>query len=324
MLGAGGAAANGFTRALKMVGRYVTYGTNCDEYGLALAETDYVYDLPHACDPDYRSRLLTLCEHIEPDLVHAQNDEEVCQLSLFGTGYPCSCQAGGQSTSAKTSGIRTAVGRIIFRSRRRSFFTSPQNWNVCSGSTGECGCGTSGGRAGNGSIATDSYEFAKLWIERYQGWGQFTAAEVLSSETATWTGLYHEGDVRADQGRKRLQWGYSRNQPSGVSGITGVGETYTSADLTDTAMRAVALIDKAPHGLYGVDCVRNWYDNTWNPTEINIGRFHTTVSEFFATAGLNLPNLYCRLFFGEPVGSQKNLRDGIKWIRLMDRTPVML
>jgi carbamoyl-phosphate synthase large subunit len=63
-----------------------------------------------------------------------------------------------------------------------------------------------------------------------------------------------------------------------------------------------------------------------NPTEINIGRFFTT-HFFFTKAGLNMPQIYVKLAFGEklsPIKKKINpLTEGIAWVRGMDIEPVL-
>ena len=78
-------------------------------------------------------------------------------------------------------------------------------------------------------------------------------------------------------------------------------------------------------GLFGVDMA---YDKNGipNPTEINIGRFFTT-HEFFTQAGLNMPEMFVKLGYGETVPKIDNntnpLPDGLVWIRGMDFRPVL-
>ena len=69
---------------------------------------------------------------------------------------------------------------------------------------------------------------------------------------------------------------------------------------------------------------RSTRQDRWNPTEINIGRFHTTVPEFFARAGMNIADIYCRAYFREERGPIPPLPDGFKWLRTMDKEPVCL
>ena len=325
-MGAGGAAANGFCRALRMADGYYLIGANCDEYGMALAETDEVHLLPSAGDSAYTDELVALCDRVKPDLVHAQNDDEVARLSFLRESLPVflPSQRAIRICQNKWLSYCSWRGRVPQPQTQIIFF--PDDLRRMFAKHGELWIRAIRGAGGAGSIATDDPDFGVKWIERHDGWGKFTAAEVLTPETATWTALWHDGELVVGQGRRRVNWAYSRNQPSGVSGITGVGETYGDADFNKVAVAAIRAVDKAPHGLYGVDCAKD-HLGIWNPTEINVGRFHTTVSEFFARAGLNIPNIYCQMsgegdFFGGP--SLNPLSSGRRWIRLMDKNPVLL
>jgi carbamoyl-phosphate synthase large subunit len=113
--------------------------------------------------------------------------------------------------------------------------------------------------------------------------------------------------------------------PSGVTGVTGGGETVRDKTLDDISLRAIQAIDPSPHGLYGVDLT---FDSKGipNPTEINIGRFFTT-HHFFTEAGLNMPLLYVMTALGKPVPFPKRIINplpaGLIWIRGMDFHPVL-
>ena len=56
-------------------------------------------------------------------------------------------------------------------------------------------------------------------------------------------------------------------------------------------------------------------------TEINCGRFFTT-SNFFAHAGTNMPDIYIKLAFGEPIphiAPYNPLPEDLWWIRMIDK-----
>jgi hypothetical protein len=101
--------------------------------------------------------------------------------------------------------------------------------------------------------------------------------------------------------------------------------TVADAQLDEIATRAVLAIDPRPNGLFGVDLT---YDaaEVPNPTEINVGRFFTT-HQFFTALGLNLPEVYVRLAFGEPpppIERRYNpLPEGKVWVRGVDFEPVL-
>jgi hypothetical protein len=181
------------------------------------------------------------------------------------------------------------------------------------------------GAGGKGSLPVRDYDTARSWLDFHQGWGGFTAAELLEPDSVTWMSVWHDGELVVAQGRRRLYWELSRVSPSGVTGVTGAGVTISDATLDHLATRAVLAIDPRPHGLFGVDLT---YDGTGtpNPTEINVGRFFTT-HQFFTALGLNLPYVYVRLAFGEPpppIGRRHNpLPDGMVWVRGVDFEPVL-
>ena len=158
-----------------------------------------------------------------------------------------------------------------------------------------------------------------------KGWGIYTAAECLSPISVTWQSIWKDGELVVAQGRKRLYWELSKLAPSGISGATGAGVTFSDSVLDKIAEKAVLAIDKKPNGIFSVDLA---YDNQGipNPTEINIGRFFTT-HEFFTKAGLNMPYIFVKLAYDEPlpkIDKKLNpLKEGLVWIRGLDFIPVL-
>jgi carbamoyl-phosphate synthase large subunit len=92
------------------------------------------------------------------------------------------------------------------------------------------------------------------------------------------------------QTRRRLGWAFSSRAPAGVTGVTHVAVTACDPSVDSVAERAIRSIDAEPHGLFGVDMTLDHEGNP-NLTEINIGRFFTTIY-FFTKAGLNMPLIY--------------------------------
>ena len=127
------------------------------------------------------------------------------------------------------------------------------------------------------------------------------------------------------QTRRRLSWNFGNRTLSGVTGITGVGETYSNDTVDRISQDAILTIDAKPHGIFAVDMAYDKY-GVPNPTEINIGRFFTT-NYFFTKAGLNMPKIYCDIAIdGNFPSLQKRINplpDGLIWIRGMDVEPVL-
>jgi carbamoyl-phosphate synthase large subunit len=182
------------------------------------------------------------------------------------------------------------------------------------------------GGAGRGALPTDDFDFARIWIDRFNGWGSFTASELLTERSVTWQSIWHEGELVVAQTRRRRSWNFGNRTLSGVTGVTGVGETCSDSDVDRTALDAIHAVDAQPHGIFSVDMTYDFAGKP-NPTEINIGRFFTTIF-FFTKAGLNFPQIYCDIAlegrFPKLERKINPLPDGLLWIRGMDVEPVLI
>ena len=332
--GAGGAPTNGVIRSLRESARddYLI-GTSCVPSDLLLADVDERYFIPPALDPGYSEAALAMISDTKPDLLHLQNDYEVraiarirdrveaseVRLYLPSTETIEACVDKYRSYQIwRAAGL--AVPETILlegvEDLRRAFTVlGPRVW-----------LRAIEGGGGSGSLPTDSFEFARLWIERFEGWGRFTAASMLGdSRSVTWQSIWHEGELVVAQGRLRRSWNFGNRTVSGVTGITGVAETIRDDTVDRISRDAILAIDSRPHGIFGVDMT---YDEAGRPnlTEINIGRFFTTIY-FFAKAGLNMPEIYCDIALdGEFPSLERRvnpLPEGLVWIRRMDVEPVL-
>jgi hypothetical protein len=328
--GAGGSPATNFVRSLRAAPEPVhLVGTDADRFCLMRAETDARYLVPPASDPDYLAVLNAVVERERVDLVHAQNDAEVTFLSEHRD------QVAARLFLPAMATVRICQDK--FRSFQRwqaaglpvpdtLLLTSEDDLKAAfERFDGALWLRATTGAGGKGSLPVRDYDTARSWLDFHQGWGGFTAAELLEPDSVTWMSVWHDGELVVAQGRRRLYWELSRVSPSGVTGVTGAGVTTSDATLDHLATRAVLAIDPRPHGLFGVDLT---YDGTGtpNPTEINVGRFFTT-HQFFTALGLNLPYVYVKLAFGEPpppIRRRHNpLPDGMVWVRGVDFEPVL-
>jgi carbamoyl-phosphate synthase large subunit len=182
------------------------------------------------------------------------------------------------------------------------------------------------GGGGKGSIPTADYALAKAWIDHYQGWGDFVAAEMLTPDTITWLSIWHQGELVVAQSRERRGWTHGNRSISGVTGVTKVGVTCDNANATAIAIDTVKAVSARPHGIFGVDMAYDAH-GVPNPTEINVSRFFTTVL-FFTEAGLNMPEIFKDIaLFGEvpKLARQINpLPNGLMWLRGMDVKPRLM
>jgi carbamoyl-phosphate synthase large subunit len=182
------------------------------------------------------------------------------------------------------------------------------------------------GGGGKGALPTNDFEFAKGWINRYNGWGDFVAAEMLTPDTVTWLSIWYEGELVVAQTRIRKGWTHGNRTVSGVTGVTKVGQTFSDELVDKIAIETVKAVSDKPHGIFGVDMA---YDEKGipNPTEINISRFFTTVL-FFTKSGLNMPEIFKDIaLYNEFPDLQKKINplpDGLLWLRGMDTVPKLM
>jgi carbamoyl-phosphate synthase large subunit len=297
-----------------------------------LAQVDEKYVVPPALSKEYSSAILRLIQKTKPDFIHLQNDFEVRSISrlrekvedlgvkifLPSIEVVENCVDKAKSFEIwKSSGIKVPNSYLIENEGdlKRAFNDFGEKIWIRAKEGG----------GGQGALPVDQYDFAKIWIDHFKGWGNFTAAECLTPKTVTWLSIWHEGSLVVAQARRRHSWNFGNRTLSGVTGITGVGETCSIPTVDRVALDAIQSIDEKPHGIFAVDMT---YDqNNWpNPTEINIGRFFTT-HYFFTSAGLNMPEIYCNIALDNEFPSLDRkinpLPDGLVWIRGMDVEPVL-
>lgn len=329
--GAGGAPSNNFIGSLRMSSRgYDVIGGCSSPTDLFLADISRGYLVPNAGAPGHRDRLLEILADEKPDLIHVQHDYEVLAISEMReeiealgvktflpakqTIRDCVDKFASYALWEKAGVAVPATLRIDSEADLKRAFAElgPRIWLRA----------TTGG-GGRGALPTDDIAFARLWIQRFDGWGGFTAAECLTPRTVTWSSLWLDGELVVAQTRRRQSWSFGDRTLSGVTGVTAVGETASDPVVDKVALAAIAAVDARPNGIFSVDMTYG-DDDLPRPTEINISRFFTTI-QFFAAAGLNFPEIFCELGLqGRSIweGPKINpLPPGLVWLRGMDQPP---
>lgn len=336
--GAGGAPSEGVINSMNLCSKndYVI-GMGSEPTDLVLSNAKEKYFVPYSNSEGYQESLLQILKKTRPDLVHFQNDLEIYYASLMrdeivGTGAQIfmpdhdvidTCVHKYKSyLKFKENGIKVP-NNILINSEDdliKSFSElGDENGNIWLRST-------SIGGGGKGALPTNSIDFAKLWIDKYDGWGQFSAAEILTPDSVTWLSIWYEGKLIVAQTRVRKGWTHGNRSVSGVTGVTKVGQTFSSPDVDDIAIKSIYAVSNKPHGIFGVDMT---YDKNGipNPTEINISRFFTTVL-FFTKAGLNMPAIFKNIAlydeFPEFDNNINPLENNLLWLRGMDVEPQLM
>lgn len=330
---AGGAPSNNFVMSLRASGdRDHLIGMCAVPSDLMLADVDERYVVPYATAPDYFQRLQQVIAKSRPDLIHAQHDFEVRELSRRRAEITA---MGVKLFLPDAETVENCVDKArSYEIWKRAGLTVPETLLVTDEGVlrqaftrfgGKVWLRATEGGGGKGALPADDFEFARMWIERFKGWGSFTAAECLTPNSITWLSIWYQGELVVAQTRRRLSWNFGDRTLSGVTGVTGVGETCSIPLVDETSQAAIAAVDKRPHGIFAVDMT---YDHQGrpNPTEINIGRFFTT-HHFFTKAGVNFPKIYRDLALEGrfPTLPRKinPLPDGLLWIRGMDVPPLL-
>ncbi|HTW42743.1 MAG TPA: hypothetical protein VMD79_10560 [Solirubrobacteraceae bacterium] len=331
--GVGGAPGNNVVRSLRASGRDDhVIGQSSSPADLFLADVDEAHLVPEAVHPAYEPVLLTLLDRTAPQLLLVQHDFEVRAVSRIraaveglGVHVPLpaprtveACVDKHQSYEIwATAGLPVPATMLL---------NSPADLDRAFERLGpEVWLRAIEGGGGRGAIATASRELARAWVDRFDGWGAFTAARMLGRDSVTWQSIWWQGELIAAQTRKRYEWAFSSRAPAGVTGVTRVAATAADPEIDELAQASILAIDPTPHGVFGVDMT---YGQDGRPylTEINIGRFFTTI-HFFTQAGLNMP-LILRDLALDGVRPELNrtvnpLPSGLVWIRGMDVAPAL-
>jgi carbamoyl-phosphate synthase large subunit len=331
--GAGGAPSNNFIRSIREgCPQDYLIGATCVPADIFLADVDERHIVPPATHPGYPARLLEGLATCRPDFLHVQHDDEVRAVSrLRDQIHALGVHTFLPSPETVEVCVDKARSYRVWSERglpvpKTILVRDPDDLRAAFSAIGpKLWLRATEGGGGKGALPTDNVEFARLWIDRFNGWGRFTAAECLTPDTVTWLSIWSDGELIVAQTRRRRSWNFGNRTLSGVTGITGVGETCSIPQVDEIALAAIKAIDSAPHGIFGVDMT---YDHAGvpNPTEINIGRFFTT-HYFFTRAGLNMPKIVRDLAIDRKrptlAKTINPLPDGLVWIRGMDVEPVL-
>ena len=336
--GCGGAPSEGVVKSLlKANDGDEIIGMGSEPTDLVMSHASRKYVVPYSNTPLYKEKLFKIFQIEKPDMLHAQNDLEIFEISKMRDEIK---HAGVKLFMPEHNVIDTCVNKYkSWVKWHQAGIKVPMNifinteddlkkaFDQLANKDGmiwlRAGDIAGGGR---GALPTNDYEFAKRWINRFNGWGNFMAAEMLTKDTVTWLSIWYEGELVVAQTRIRKGWGMGNRTLSGVTGVTKVGQTYSDERVTDIALNTIKAVDPKPNGIYGVDMTYD-VNGVPNPTEINISRFFTTVF-FFTTAGLNMPKIYKDICLHNEFPSLEKkinpLPDGLMWMRGMDTEPSLL
>jgi predicted ATP-grasp superfamily ATP-dependent carboligase len=333
VLSAGDCTGINFTKSLSLLKeKYYIIATDTNVYRLQHVQSDEKYLLPDnsSSDDEYFNALLRVVHKSQPDFIYAADTNyELYMLSKYRDSLPSYCKYFLPSQAAceiyedkwqtyqylRSAGI--TVPETIIINTEKDIYDAIERF-------GKIWIRAISGSGGFGSIPTSDPQLGISWVRKYNGWGNFSAAEILTARTATWIGIWWNGELIVCQSRKRLYWEYGNLSPSGVTGITGAQVTCNDKDIHDIALRSILSTGHPPHGIVSVDFA---YDGQGipNPTEIQASRFYSSIY-FLSKAGLNLPDKYVELgVTGHTLerGVVSPLPNDLLWLKAVDCSPIL-
>jgi carbamoyl-phosphate synthase large subunit len=332
--GAAGPASVNFIKSLRASDEeFYIVGVDMNKYRLELPDVDKRYLVPSHKDPAYIDIINKITEKENIDLVHPQPDTEVKFISDNRDKFKAKvflpkkhvvdvCQDKLESALVwKKHGVPVPESMLINNDEDLKEAADKYGFPFWVRATL--------GAGGRGSTLVEKIEvgiaWLKYWKERGMKW-QFFAQEYLPGRNIAFQSVWNKGEVVCSQARERLEYIYPYLAPSGITGTPAVARTISDDKVNEVATKCVRALDPEATGIFCVDLKGN-DDDVPCPTEINTGRFFTT-SNFFTTAGINMPYIYVKLAFGEEVPKlEKNYNivdEGVYWIRHMDSGPKLM
>lgn len=331
--GAGGSAGYNFYDALKLSSEdYYVVGTDARPQHLELIDVDKRYVVPPVTDKSYIDSINKIIAKENIEFVHPQPDVEVsfiaehrdklnAKVFLPGKDVVEACHdkmlfnkilaekgvAVPKAFHIKTQdNLKHALSELLE--------IQPKIWLRAIRGAGS-----------RGSLPINSFYQGDAWIDYWRNfrgidYGDFMASEFLPGHEFAWQSLWYEGELITAQARERLEYIFGNLTPSGQTSSPSVAKTVNRDDINEIGQAAVRAVSDKPHGVFCVD-MKEGADGVPKVTEINVGRFFTT-SNFFAHAGLNMPNMYVELgMTGEIKNKPKQLNplpDDLYWVRMID------
>ena len=333
LTGAGGSAAFNFCDALKLArpNLYVV-GTDVKPYHLELMDINKRYLVPPVTDPKYVAVINKIIDKEGIEFLHPQPDIEVAFWASHTdkikakTFLPSSHEVAlchdkmkfNLALKAKKVMVPEALHVTSQASLKKSLSSlledHPKVWlRAIRGA---------GSRA---SLPVVNFYQADAWVnywQHHQGldYKDFMVSEFLPGHEYAWQSLWWQGNLVTAQARERLEYIFGNLTPSGQTSSPSVAKTVNRDDINEVGQSAVKAVSSKPHGVYCVD-MKEGADGIPKVTEINIGRFFTT-SNFFAHAGLNMPDMYLELGLtgklSKPPKQLNPLSDNLYWVRMID------
>lgn len=331
--GAGGAPAFNFIESLRLADEeFYIVGTDINKYHLKLSNADKNYCVPPVGDKAYLSTLNSIIAKEKIEFVHPQPDVEVRYLSSHieslsaKTFLPSKEVIFKCQNKIETNNILSQAGVPVAESyvinNKQDLI---EKLNLILKTNEKAWLRATVGAGSKAALPVKKIEHASSWIDYWTdmrgiGYGDFMVSEFLPGSEFAFQSVWHNGKLITSQARERCEYVFGHLTPSGQSSSPSVARTISRDDVNDVASRAILAVDKNASGVFCVDLKEN-KEKIPCVMEINAGRFFTT-SNFFSTAGINMPYIYVELGYSsapaDNIKQYNSLEEGLYWIRLMD------
>lgn len=337
LTGAGGSASANVLDSLKRSDlKYWVVGADVSNTRLHLSDALERCIIPFANDAGYISRVNMALAHYGIDVLHVQPDPEVRRVSserdrvqakfflpsdeaihlagdkalfadaMSAAGVPVPESTGFKSNDdvfERVTDLLSRHARVWVRARV--------------------------GAGARASLPVSTPNQAVNWIdwwttEKGMSVEQFMASAMLPGKEYAFQSIWQNGQLIAGQARERIEYLYGFLAPSGQSSTPAIAKTISDPTVTGLALQAIQALDSHPNGVYCVD-IKTAENGSPFVTEVNAGRFFTT-SNFFAAAGVNMPDMAMRAAMGETLTSVglSPIEDEKYWIRNVDMGYVLI
>jgi hypothetical protein len=331
VLGAGGSAGVNFRKSLQQTGSYTVLATDTRPSRLHQGSWADIQESPRVDAPDRRTWEERISSIRGINLIYAQADKEVERAyewndPRFGLLPP--------RQHLLTCRDKLYLNETLDQHKVNVPWShGVYNREIGKNFIGKDACIWVRARTGAGSKAAlpcysdmDVIGWIHYWSEhprRPIPAHQFMVCEYLPGREFAWQAIYHKGELVVAVTRERLEYVFQEQMPSGQSSTPSKAKIVHEPQAHAAGLAAIAALGGVPNGIYGVDMK---CDGEGVPcvTEINVGRFYST-SFFYAMAGCNLPDIYCRLSLGEKVDypGVDPIPAGAVWNRTMDEEPFL-
>lgn len=331
LTGIGGSASSNYLDSLMISNLTPTIiGVDSSPEMITLSTVKDKFLIPRADDQEYMSDLIKLIDKFEIDVIHMQPDAEVRVVSanrdivkagIFLPEHAAITLASDKEKFAVKMRISNVPVPISGDGAKKSAFkdTCDQLFSIIP----KLWVRARSGAGSRASLPVSTSEQAVNWVEwwineKNLSWQDFQISEFLPGNEYALQTIWQDGVLISAEARVRVKYLYGFLSPSGQSSTPSVARTTSKPEVYEIGIKAIRALSSNPNGIFCVD-MKTDYDGAIKVTEINAGRFFTT-SNFFAHAGVNMPEMSVRAAMGEklkPLGVG-TLGEDLFWIRMVD------